>query len=812
MNNISQSYIELKQYDQAIATTQQGLSVAQILQDQDLIKRHLLTLGLLSQQQHYWEQASTYYQRYLQQPQITQEQRISILELLMATYQSQGNDQAVLKAQTQLKQLGLQSKNRSVNARTYFNLGQSYQDLGNNPLAIQNFKHAAKIYRELKDTQKELRALNQLGKIYIQLSDYQRASDIQKRAFSIMGELSGTPEADEMLSQISIVQERFNRPGFALVLHQINLLNRRNQGDRQGEALALSQLGRFHLSLGILDKALNYYQQSLNLLQKLEDPQGIATILNAIGSIYSSQNQLTQGLPYIEQALEIHKQQADPTGIAIALNNLGWTHEQLGDLPKAEKILKKTISLHRQNRQDNLNEHQVSLFEEQARTYRILQRVLVAQGKSDEALVIAEQSRAQAFANLLNRQHQIQKSAPTKPLSLKQIQQTAQEQQATIVHYSLIQDSFRQDNLNPTTESELYIWVISPEGEIQFETVDLRALQEKYQTSLATLLASSRDAIAGRGNTTRAKVALTPRKSDTSRQTQNLKQLHQLLIEPIASYLPTDETQPVILIPHEALLLTPFPALLDHNNAPLIQHHTLLSAPSVQILRETHAITRSRPTSEAPPLIVGNPKMPKVFSADWQSLESLLPLPGAAIEANTIAKLLQTQAFSGAEATEKNIIAKMPTASLIHLATHGIIDEQRGLNSAIALAPEPGQPEVNARGQLNGMLTAEEILGLNLSAEMAVLSACDTGSGRITGDGVIGLSRAFIAAGVPNVLVSLWAVPDAPTADLMMEFYHNLQKKKLNKAQALRQAMLTTMKYHPDPKDWAAFTLIGHPN
>ncbi|MDP8935216.1 MAG: CHAT domain-containing protein, partial [Cyanobacteriota bacterium] len=92
--------------------------------------------------------------------------------------------------------------------------------------------------------------------------------------------------------------------------------------------------------------------------------------------------------------------------------------------------------------------------------------------------------------------------------------------------------------------------------------------------------------------------------------------------------------------------------------------------------------------------------------------------------------------------------------------------------------------------------------------DLVVLSACNTGMGRITGDGVIGLSRALISAGTPSVIVSLWAVPDAPTADLMVKFYQNLDRTG-NKAQALRNAMLETMQHHPNPRDWAAFTLIG---
>nr|WP_309143424.1 CHAT domain-containing protein [Nostoc favosum] len=96
------------------------------------------------------------------------------------------------------------------------------------------------------------------------------------------------------------------------------------------------------------------------------------------------------------------------------------------------------------------------------------------------------------------------------------------------------------------------------------------------------------------------------------------------------------------------------------------------------------------------------------------------------------------------------------------------------------------------------------------NTELVVLSACDTGRGKISGDGVIGLSRSFISAGVPSAIVSLWSIPDAPTALLMREFYQQLPAN--DKASALRLAMLATMKKNPDPKHWAAFTLIGETN
>ena len=148
----------------------------------------------------------------------------------------------------------------------------------------------------------------------------------------------------------------------------------------------------------------------------------------------------------------------------------------------------------------------------------------------------------------------------------------------------------------------------------------------------------------------------------------------------------------------------------------------------------------------------------------------------------------------------------MNKAQIIHLATHGLLGYgdptaygTLDVPGAIALAPGNGE---------DGLLTSAEILEMNLQADLAILSACDTGRGRITGDGVVGLSRALITAGVPSVVVSLWSVPDAPTAELMTEFYRQMGGGQ-DKAQALRQAMLITMEKHPNPSDWAAFTLVG---
>lgn len=237
-----------------------------------------------------------------------------------------------------------------------------------------------------------------------------------------------------------------------------------------------------------------------------------------------------------------------------------------------------------------------------------------------------------------------------------------------------------------------------------------------------------------------------------------MQQWHQFLIQPVADLLPTDPEARVIFIPQGPLFLIPFPALQDANGKYLIEKHTILTAPAIQVLQLTNqqwlrAIGKDM-------LVVGNPTMPNVPTALGEPPQPLAPLPGAEQEAIEIARLLNTKPITGNQATKAAILQQMPKAGMIHLATHGLLDDFTGggVPGAIALAPS---------GKDNGLLTANEILDLKLVANLVVLSACDTGRGRITGDGVIGLSRSLISAGVPSVVVSLWQVPDEPTASLL---------------------------------------------
>jgi CHAT domain-containing protein len=420
-------------------------------------------------------------------------------------------------------------------------------------------------------------------------------------------------------------------------------------------------------------------------------------------------------------------------------------------------------------------------------SYKFLQRIFVAQGQFEAALEMAERGRSRAFIQLLAERLASSEKQPTevihristRPPTIEQIRQVAKEQNATLVEHSIV-------------DEKLYIWSIKPTGEVGFKQVDLKSLG----ISLQDLVTRSRESIGVGGRS--LELSFEPGLNQTDR----LKQLHKLLIEPIAQYLPTDPNQRVIFIPQNELFLIPFAALQDVSGKYLIEKHTILTAPSIQVLQLTRQ--KRQGVSGDGVLVVGNPTMPSVTTDLGKPPQVLFSLPGAEKEATAIAQLLNTKALTGNQATKAAVLPKLSNARIIHLATHGLLDDFKGLGvpGAIALAPD-GTGELN-----DGLLTSSEILDLKLNAELVVLSACDTGRGRVTGDGVIGLSRSLITAGVLSVIVSLWSVPDAPTASLMTKFYQNLQKNP-DKAQALRQAMLTTMATHPNPRDWAAFTLIG---
>ena len=428
--------------------------------------------------------------------------------------------------------------------------------------------------------------------------------------------------------------------------------------------------------------------------------------------------------------------------------------------------------------------------------YQQLIQTLILQNKAEAALKISERSRNRAFINLLT---QKLPTTTIDSISTEQIKQVAKIQNATLVQYSLLNEN--------TQESELIIWVIKPTGEITMRRVDLKAWQQKSKSSLAELIKETRNQIGVRSDYNKGIITV-PAESKEKSSRKSLKKLHQVLIQPIADLLPKNPSAKVIFIPQNELFLVPFAALQDNNGKYLIQKHSISTAPSIQVLDVLHQRKIARNQEKFVPtimtddelLIVGNPKAPKVPLTKGDSCKPP-SLPGAEKEAKNIAQILKTQALTGDAATETAIVDKMSQARMIHLAAMTYPEDCKTNNS-------PGVVALASSNQDDGWLRTSEIQNLNLKADLVVLSGCETALGHITGDGVIGLSRAFLGAGADSVIGSLWDIPDAPTVTLMTNFHASLSKNT-DKVRTLRQAMLETMKKHPNPRDWAGFTLVG---
>ena len=654
-----------------------------------------------------------------------------------------------------------------------------------------------------KQRRDEALRLSRLGMQHFNKSEYREALNNFEQALIIVREIKETTGEALILNMIGLVYDNLGEYPKALDYYQQSLTIKKQIGDKAGEGTTLNNIGAVHFNLGEYAKALDYHQQALAIDKQIGNKAGEGTTLNNIGGVYFNLGEYAKALDYLQQSLAIKKQVRNKADVGTIFSNIGALYNTINKYPEAEKNLFAAINILESLRSGLTDDQKISIFETQAKTYRFLQEALIAQNKTSEALEISERSRARALIELLSSKSNPNQQLNIKPPNIEQIKQIAQQQKATFVEYSFVNESVEDKKKQ---HPKLYIWVIKPTGEITFKQVDIKSLD----TPLAELVKSSRVSIGARG------INIEPTENLVN-QKQNLQKLHEILIKPIASHLPKNPDERVIFIPHESLFLVPFPALMNASGKYLIEKHTVMSAPAIQVLQLTNKnnINKLNLSSLQPKdlLIVGNPTMPIVGIPP----KKLPPLPGAEKEAKAIAKLFNTNPLTGNQANKSTVLQKISSAKIIHFATHGLLDGKdfgERTPGAIALAPEipplsPLKKGGNKRVDVNeGLLKTTEIIDLKLNADLVVLSACDTGRGQITGDSVIGLSRSLITAGASSVIVSLWKIPDQSTSNLMTEFYREWEKTG-DKAKALRTAMLTTMKTNPEPIHWAAFTLIG---
>lgn len=301
--------------------------------------------------------------------------------------------------------------------------------------------------------------------------------------------------------------------------------------------------------------------------------------------------------------------------------------------------------------------------------------------------------------------------------------------------------------------------------------------------------------------------------SARSRYCEAASGLFELLIAPSAARTGTNE---LLIIPDGALSYIPFEALLepqqngskqDYRKLPyLIRNHsisygltaTVFFYKSARIAQPTRRILAVCPTY--------NLSSGKISDYIRKAESGLPELKGTYEESSAIKKMLGGRLLVGQKATESKFKSIAPKYSILHLAMHTIPDKNNSLNSSLVFTPGADQTE-------DGVLFGHEVYNLSLNAWLTVLSACDTGSGQMAGgEGVLSFGRAFIVAGCPNLIMTLWTVDDRSSQRIMVNFYQSLLAGT-GIADALQNSKLAYLKgvdqLHAHPHFWAGFIELG---
>ena len=280
-------------------------------------------------------------------------------------------------------------------------------------------------------------------------------------------------------------------------------------------------------------------------------------------------------------------------------------------------------------------------------------------------------------------------------------------------------------------------------------------------------------------------------------ETKSLQTFYKDVIDPIRDLLQGDE---VVVVPQGSLYLAPYAAFMDLKSKYLCETFRIRLLPSLSSLRliQNCAVDWHSKTGA---LLVGNPWVQEVVYEG----RTLKQLEWAEKEVQMIGEILQTVPLVGKQATKDEVLRRISSVALVHIAAHGKME-----TGEIALAPNTTRSSSVNPAREDYLLTMQDVLKAQIRARLVVLSCCHSARGEVKSEGVVGIARSFLGAGARSVLVSLWAIDDDATMEFMKGFYQHLVRgesasEALNKAmKSMRESdRFSAVKY------WAPFVLIG---
>ena len=566
------------------------------------------------------------------------------------------------------------------------------------------------------------------------------------------------------------------------------------------------------------------YQQALDLYQKAKDHKGEGKTLAALGRLYLEQKRFIEAKSIYLKAKEIAKKENDLEVLGYCYWGLGAYYQQFQKFKQAIVLFEKSLDLIEKRQKMLLtDEGKVSFIDSVKDVFdRLLtcHLELAETGDKDyrKALDIAEDARARALQDLMQgNKRRRPKSQYSKSIdaNVPRPEQQQQVQQAIGTHVNSLEDELDHNipliEPSPVARLVFYalfdriaIFAVAPNGEVVGHILHLGS--QELDKKVAQLRRAMKVDEPSRGLERKLSVVEELNPEDFPKITLEtlLQDLYQELIAPVAHALPVNNDI-LVIEPHASLWMLPFEALKPTADTWMGDRWTLSYAASIKTLTEIRREPPYATLEQSKVLIAGNPLLSKIILPNQEEI-TLQPLSGAEEEANSIVKTLGDRPHNlllREQATETAIKDYSKTYNIIHLATHGIAYTENPLESFVAFSPTDTE---------NGLLTAREVAtNRNLPTDLVVLSACQTGLGRVSGDGMLGLSRAFIIAGARTVIVSQWSVSDSATKELMLAFYQHYFVMG-NKAIALQKAMqkVRSMEEYKHPRFWAAFLSLGN--
>ncbi len=790
-------------------------------------------------------------------------------------YWSYGNYTESLQYCNQALRLAISLKFEWGEGRILNTMGVNYMNLGNYSIALDCYKNALAISRKIGDKIGMNLQLGHMAIIYGLLGDFEKALDYYNQALEISREIGNKSGEARNLTNIGTIYDSEGEYDKALDLYNQALSINKEIQDKKSEATLLGNIGRLYIGSKDNDKAEQYIKEALKITRSLDQKSLIASENINLGDLYMNKKRYATAFQYFSEALKVAQNINEPGSILQANLGLSVSCYQQKDYKKslfyAEQAVKQVenirssitseefktgffayniqaydqaitvcSNLHLQYPSENYDVQSFQIAEK-AKARTLLD--IVYQGKIFQNLSEIPDSLRQSF---IAYEHDIEKKYQTLSIELniskesqnKLLISNLEEQleelkrgKVKVVnelrekypqYYTLTNPKIfgmqevQQHLLNDKQmlleyfvgQDEIFMWIIS-KTDRKFITLSLTKTElENRLAEISPIFNKQKEVIEIPVDYRWANVRL-----------DLLYQLYKDLLEaPAADYL--KNTQELIIIPDDILNYFPFEILVTDTTQQkityLIQDYAISYAASASLLNP-ELIIKKRANNSL--LAMGNP----LFKTEKKEgfLEQLVKLvkyrtlfrgnefqqlPNAEAEVKKIAENFENPTvYTGKQATERCFKQSAADYKNIHLATHFLVDDIQPMYSKIVLSQADNETE-------DGLLQTYEIYNMRLNADMVVLSGCNSGLGELKrGEGLMGISRAFLYAGIPSLVVTLWPVEDRSTAVLMDKFYKYI-KKGYKKNKALQKAkidLITSKDIMQDPFYWAPFILIG---